>query len=120
MWEGLIHHKLHITGRYSQKKTGRDFTELIKENDLKPVFGEFYEKLIVCDCNTVDEVVEGIPNRNGVSHSKYKNIQIKSLTECDLNSGFYHTLGAKAGNGGTFKWATLKCTALTVYSATLS
>lgn len=72
MWEGLIHHKLHITGRYSQKKTGRDFTELIKENDLKPVFGEFYEKLIVCDCNTVDEVVEGIPNRNGVSHSKYK------------------------------------------------
>ena len=72
MWEGLIHHKLHITGRYSQKKTGRDFSELIKENDLKPVFGEFYEKLIVCDCNTVDEVVEGIPNRNGVSHSKYK------------------------------------------------
>lgn len=72
MWEGLIHHKLHITGRYSQKKTGRDFTELIKENDLQPVFGEFYEKLIVCDCNTVDEVVEGIPNRNGVSHSKYK------------------------------------------------
>ena len=72
MWEGLIHHKLHITGRYSQKKTGRDFTELIKENDLQPVFGEFYEKLIVCDCNTVDEVVEGVPNRNGVSHSKYK------------------------------------------------
>jgi len=62
----------HITGRYSQKKTGRDFSELIKENDLKPVFGELYEKLIVCDCNTVDEVVEGIPNRNGVSHSKYK------------------------------------------------
>lgn len=72
MWEGLIHHKLHITGRYSQKKTGQGLVALIEENNFDPVFGEFYEKLIVCDCNTVDEVVEGVPNRNGVSHSKYK------------------------------------------------
>lgn len=72
MWEGLIHHKLHITGRYSQKKTGQGLVALIEENNFDPVFGDFYEKLIVCDCNTVDEVVEGVPNRNGVSHSKYK------------------------------------------------
>lgn len=79
MWEGLIHHKLHITGRYSQKKTGQGLVALIEENNFDPVFGEFYEKLIVCDCNTVDEVVEGVPNRNGVSHSKYKSTLIKKL-----------------------------------------
>lgn len=72
MWEGLIHQKLHINGRYSQKKTKEDFVKLIDENDYEPIFSEFYEKLIVSQCDTPEQVIEGIPNRNGVSHSKYK------------------------------------------------
>lgn len=121
MWEGLIHHKLHITGRYSQKKTGQGLVALIEENNFDPVFGEFYEKLIVCDCNTVDEVVEGVPNRNGVSHSKYKKYpNKKSFLECNIDNRFHYTFGAETGNGGVSKWTPLKCTALTVYSATLS
>lgn len=72
MWEGLIHQKLHINGRYSQKKTKEDFVKLIDENDYKPVFSEFYENLIVSQCDTPEQVVEGIPNRNGISHSKYR------------------------------------------------
>lgn len=80
MWEGLIHHKLHITGRYGQKKTGQGLVNLIEENNLDPVFGEFYANLIVCDCNTTDEVVDGIPNRNGVSHSKYKKYPSKKAS----------------------------------------
>lgn len=72
MWEGLIHQKLHINGRYSQKKTKEDFVKLIDENDYEPIFSEFYENLIVSQCDTPEQVIEGIPNRNGISHSKYK------------------------------------------------
>jgi len=72
MWEGLIHHKLHIEGRYGQKKTKEGFAKLIDENDYEVIFSDFYENLIVSQCDTVDDVKEGVPNRNGVSHSKYK------------------------------------------------
>ena len=40
--------------------------------DKSPIFSDFYENFIVCDCNSPDEVIDGVPNRNGVSHSKYK------------------------------------------------
>lgn len=72
MWEGLIHHKLHINGRYNQKKTKENFAVLIRENDFEPIFSEFYEKLIVSQCDTPEQVIDGVPNRNGISHSKYK------------------------------------------------
>lgn len=72
MWEGLIHHKLHINGRYNQEKTKKDFAELIYENDFEPIFSEFYEKLIVSQCDTPEQVIDGVSNRNGISHSKYK------------------------------------------------
>lgn len=72
MWEGLIHKKIHVTGRYSQKNTNQDFKILIDENEFDSIFSDFYMKLIVSQCDTPDDVIEGIPNRNGVSHSKYK------------------------------------------------
>ncbi len=71
MWEELIHQKLRISGRYSQKKMGKDLNRLIEENRMKSIFGEFYIDYIICDCNAPEEVVEGIPNRNAVSHGKY-------------------------------------------------
>lgn len=72
MWEGLIHRKLHINGRCGQKKTKEKFAELIDENDFEPIFADFYENLIVSQCDTPEDIIEGVPNRNGVSHSKYK------------------------------------------------
>ena len=71
MWEELIHQKLRISGRYSQKKMGKDLNRLIEENRMKSIFGELYNNYIICDCNTSEEVLEGIPNRNAVSHGKY-------------------------------------------------
>lgn len=71
MWEELILQKLRISGRYSQKKMGKDLNRLIEENRMKSIFGEFYNNYIICDCNTSEEVLEGIPNRNAVSHGKY-------------------------------------------------
>ncbi len=72
MWEGLIHKKLNVKERLGSKKTREAFKDLIGDNDFDPIFAEFYENFIVCDCNSPDEVIEGIPNRNGISHSKYK------------------------------------------------
>lgn len=72
MWEGLIHHKLHVEGRFGQKKTKEGLAKLIDENDYEAIFSDFYENLIVSQCDTVDDLKEGVPNRNGVSHSKYK------------------------------------------------
>lgn len=72
MWEGLILDKIHVLGRQKMKKTKKDFADLIDENNFAPIFSEFYNDYIVSDCNSAEEVIEGIPNRNGISHSKYK------------------------------------------------
>ena len=72
MWEGLIHKKANVVGRQGSKKTKEDFGKLLNENDFEPIFGEYYDKLIMSRCDTPEEVIEGVPNRNGISHSKYK------------------------------------------------
>jgi len=72
MWEGLIHKKANVVGRQGSKKTKEDFGKLLDENDFEPIFGEYYDKLIMSQCDTPEEVIEGVPNRNGISHSKYK------------------------------------------------
>lgn len=72
MWEGLIHYKTNVVERRQSKKTKENLKRLILENDYDPVFGEYYENLIVSQVNSDEEVKDGIPNRNGVAHSKYK------------------------------------------------
>lgn len=72
MWEGLIHKKANVIGRHGSKKTKEDFEKLLSENNFEPVFGEYYDKLIMSQCDTPEDVIEGVPNRNGISHSKYK------------------------------------------------
>lgn len=72
LWEGLIHKKCNITGRHSGNKTKQDFKELITDNEFEPIFADFYENMIVSQCDTPEDVIEGVPNRNGISHSKYK------------------------------------------------
>lgn len=72
LWEGLIHKKCNVTGRRNGNKTKQDFKELIADNEFEPVFADFYENMIVSQCDTPEDVIEGVPNRNGISHSKYK------------------------------------------------
>lgn len=72
MWEGLIRYKANVTGRRQSKKTKEDFAKLTQENDYETIFSDYYENFIVSQINTDDDVIEGVPNRNGVSHSKYK------------------------------------------------
>lgn len=72
LWEGLIHKKCNVTGRRNGNKTKQDFKELITDNEFEPIFSDFYENMIVSQCDTPEDVIEGVPNRNGISHSKYK------------------------------------------------
>lgn len=71
MWEGLIRYKTNVTGRRQSKKTVNDLKILIKENNYEEDFWEYIEKFIFSQVNTNDDVKEGVPNRNGVAHSKY-------------------------------------------------
>lgn len=71
MWERLILQKYGLSGRRSQSKIKRDFAELIDQNDYEAIISDFYNNLIVSQCDTPDEVIDGVPNRNATSHGKY-------------------------------------------------
>ncbi len=71
MWEGLIHYKTNVMGRRNCTKTKEDFVKLVQENDYAPIFSDYYENFIVSQVNTKADVIDGVPNRNGVSHGKY-------------------------------------------------
>ena len=71
MWEGLIRDKLNVK-RINQKKTSEELKELSIANDFDEIYADFYTKLILCDCSSPEDVVDGIPNRNAIGHSQYK------------------------------------------------
>lgn len=45
--------------------------DLVDENGYDEVFSDFFNNLIFGQCYSVNDVVDGIPNRNGVAHSWY-------------------------------------------------
>lgn len=76
MWEGLIYVKannVRMQDRHRQKMqiTKEEFAKLTKANDYNSIFNDYFDRLIVSQCNAVEDVLEGVPNRHGVSHSWY-------------------------------------------------
>lgn len=71
MWETLIYYKAGITTPLQQKMIKENFKILVEENGFDDIFSDFYDNLILSPVNTPDEVIEGVPNRNGSSHGKY-------------------------------------------------
>ncbi len=67
MWEGIIKSK----GVGNTKKSKEDIKKLVGENGYDEVFSDFYNNMIIGSCYSIDDVVEGIPNRHGVAHSWY-------------------------------------------------
>ena len=67
MWEGIIKSK----GVGNTKKSKEDIKKLVGENGYDEVFSDFYNNMIIGTCYSIDDVVEGIPNRHGVAHSWY-------------------------------------------------
>ncbi|MBR6623397.1 MAG: hypothetical protein IKK91_05855 [Ruminococcus sp.] len=70
MWEGLIKSKLSEKKR-SNNELKKDFSELVDENGFEKVFSDFYNEMIIKTCYSVEDVVEGVPNRHSIAHSWY-------------------------------------------------
>lgn len=68
MWEGI----LKLKGVENIKKPKEDIKELVDENGYDDVFSDFYNNMIIGPCYSIDDVIEGVPNRHGVAHSWYK------------------------------------------------
>lgn len=67
MWEGILKSK----GVENTKKPKKDIKVVINENGYDDVFSDFYNNMIIGTCYSVDDIVEGVPNRHGVAHSWY-------------------------------------------------
>lgn len=67
MWEGI----LKLKGVENTKKPKEDIKELVDENGYDDVFSDFYNNMIIGPCYSIDDVIEGVPNRHGVAHSWY-------------------------------------------------
>lgn len=67
MWEGIIKSK----GIKNTKKPQEDIKNLVNENGYDDVFSDFYNNMIIGTCYSINDVVEGVPNRHGVAHSWY-------------------------------------------------
>lgn len=76
MWEGLIYIKANnatMQDRHRQRMeiTKKDLAALTESNDYNKIFSDYFDRFIVSQCNAVSDVVDGVPNRHGVSHSWY-------------------------------------------------
>ncbi len=80
LWEGLIHRKTHVTSRQKSKLTNQQFMELVSENDYNEIFGDYYVKFIMQQCDGVDDIVEGVPNRHSIAHGWYNKYPSKKVS----------------------------------------
>lgn len=72
MWESLIYNKAGITTPLQQKKTKEKFKTLSERNGFDDVFSEFYDHFILGYVNSPEDVIDGVPSRNGCLHGQYK------------------------------------------------
>lgn len=72
MWESLIYNRAGITTPLPQKKTKEEFKTLSERNGFDDVFSEFYDHLILGYVNSPEDVIEGVPSRNGCLHGHYR------------------------------------------------
>lgn len=70
LWEGIIKAKTQGTAK-KQKEQKEDFKKLVDENGYDDVFSDFYNNLIIGTCYSKEDVINGVPNRNGVAHGWY-------------------------------------------------
>ena len=76
MWEGLIYIKAHNATmqerhRQNMNKTKQELAALTQSNDYNSIFSDYFDRFIVSQCNAVEDVIDGVPNRHGASHSWY-------------------------------------------------
>ena len=85
MWEGMIYIKANnvpMDERHRQKMsiTKKELAVLTEANDYEQIFSDYFDNFIVSQCNGVDDVIDGVPNRHGVSHSWYRKYPSKKAS----------------------------------------
>ena len=79
----------YFTGSYKEmvsffvrdrKISKKELEDLIEANDYDKIFSDYFNTFIVSQCNKVDDVVDGVPNRHGVSHSWYHSYPSKKAS----------------------------------------
>ena len=85
MWEGLIYIKANnvsMQDRHRQRMTvtKQELEKLTKANDYSQVFSDYFNNFIVSQCDKVEDVIDGVPNRHGVSHSWYRSYPSKKAS----------------------------------------
>lgn len=106
MWEGLLKQKMPMKKRKAEELKD-DIKELVVGNGYEEILGDFYNNLIIGTCYGVEDVKEGVPNRNGVAHSWYKKYPNKKASlNAILLTDFIINLNPKettevTGNGQT-------------------
>ena len=60
--------------------TKKELEDLTEANDYDKIFSDYFNTFIVSQCNKVDDVVDGVPNRHGVSHSWYHSYPSKKAS----------------------------------------
>lgn len=71
MWEGLLKQKMPIKKR-KKEELENDIKGLVVDNGYEKILGDYYNNLIISTCYGLEDVKEGVPNRNGIAHSWYK------------------------------------------------
>lgn len=71
LWEGMLKQKMPAKTR-SNKELKKDIKALVVGNGYEEILGDFYNNLIIGTCYGIEDVKEGVPNRNGIAHSWYK------------------------------------------------
>ncbi len=71
LWEGIVANKASHSGYRVGKQTKERFNALIMSNDFPTIFSDFYNKYIMYDCHSTDDVIDDVPGRHGISHGWY-------------------------------------------------
>lgn len=70
-WEGMLLAKMPTKKRCENEKKG-DIKDLVLDNGYDDILSDYYNKLIIGTCYSIEDVKEGVPNRHGIAHSWYK------------------------------------------------
>ncbi|MGN8914583.1 hypothetical protein [Anaerofustis butyriciformans] len=71
MWEYLIKLKANEPIKVNKVDPKSIFKGLIYKNGYNNILDDFYKNMILGQCYSSEDMVEGIPNRHGISHGVY-------------------------------------------------
>jgi len=69
MWEGIIYKKNNDHSGKKGNKTKDNFRKLVDRNKCHAIAADYFEKYIMYDCRSNEQVIDDVPGRNSMMHS---------------------------------------------------